>query len=148
MIIIEFAFLKYIDIYMTDCASYNTSELLNVYHTINEEDKGPFRNCVAQLIQDNSLNGLLDTYYNNLNNHDSLDELNNNSMSIYINDYWYVIIKSIIYSLVLILFIYFYGITNLIENIKTSASTIKEQVVKVKDKIVDIKQVVKDDVSN
>lgn len=62
-------------------------------------------------------------------------QLNNDSMSMYRTDYFYVIIKGIIYFIILALFIYFYGIYNLLENIKTTAVTVKDTAIKVKDTI-------------
>lgn len=128
-----------------DCNIIDRPNLLSNYHTIKDEsEKTSFRSCVLGLVQKNNLTQLLDTYNNTLNNYETVNELNKNSMSIYINDYWYIIVKSIIYSLVLLLFIYFYGITNIIESIKTSAVTIKDQTIKVKDKIVEVKEQIVD----
>ena len=81
----------------------------------------------------------LESYKINSQNYDYVNALNNNSMNIYISDYWYIVIKALTYSFILIIFIYFYGIINLIETIKTSAITIKEQTVKVKNKVIEIK---------
>uniref|UniRef100_A0A6C0ET65 Uncharacterized protein n=1 Tax=viral metagenome TaxID=1070528 RepID=A0A6C0ET65_9ZZZZ len=120
-----------------DCNNLEVTQLLGSYRGIKDEsEKTSFRNCVFGLIEKNDLVDLLDTYNDKLNNYETVNELNNNSMYIYINDYWYVIVKSIVYSLVLLIFIYFYGISNIIENVKSSANTIKEQTIKVKDKIV------------
>ena len=120
-----------------DCNIIEYSNLYKSYGTItNESEKSSFRNCVDGLIQKNKLDDLLETYNDKLNNYETVNEMNNNSMSMYINDYWYVIVKSIVYTIVLLIFIYFYGISNIIENVKTSANTIKEQTIKVKDKIV------------
>jgi hypothetical protein len=62
-------------------------------------------------------------------------QLNNDSMTMYTTDYFYVIIKGILYFIILGLFIYFYGIYNLLENIKTTAVTVKDTAIKVKDSI-------------
>ena len=73
---------------------------------------------------------------------------NNDSMSMYRTDYFYVIIKGIIYFIILALFIYFYGIYNLLENIKITAITVQNNVIKVKDSIknkaIEVKDTVKD----
>ena len=69
----------------------------------------------------------------------SSTEINNDTMKMYINDYYYIITKGIIYSITLIIFIYFFGIKNLIERIKVTGTVIKDKAVMIKDTAVMIK---------
>ena len=66
-------------------------------------------------------------------------EINKDSMNMYLMDYYYVIIKGIVYLLSLAIFIYFFGINNLIEGIKITSTVIKDKAVVIKDKAVEIK---------
>lgn len=66
-------------------------------------------------------------------------EINNDSMNMYLIDYYYVITKGIVYLLSLTIFIYFFGINNLIEAIKVTGTVIKDKAVVIKDKAVEIK---------
>lgn len=66
-------------------------------------------------------------------------QLNNDTMKLYMNDYYYIISKGIIYFIVLGLFIYFFGISNLIEGVKTTGSVLKDKATVIKDKATELK---------
>jgi len=123
------------------CLNIATNELLNEYNKLtNLNDQIAFGECVANLSQTNAdYEQLFNIYTINTKNYENVSELNNSSMNLYINDYWYIIVKAIVYSIVLVVFVYFYGIRNLIEHIKTSATTITEKTLIVKDKLVEMK---------
>ena len=67
------------------------------------------------------------------------EQINNDTMKLYINDYYYVIIKGILYLIVLGFFIYFFGISNLIEGTKTAGIVLKDKAVEIKNKAIEIK---------
>jgi hypothetical protein len=123
------------------CLNIATNELLNEYNKLTSlNDQIAFGECVANLSQTNAdYEQLFNIYTINTKNYENVSELNNSSMNLYINDYWYIIVKAIVYSIVLVVFVYFYGIRNLIEHIKTSATTITEKTLSVKDKLVEMK---------
>jgi hypothetical protein len=87
-------------------------------------------NCVSD-----NLNKLIDFEKNVNKDIDLVNQLNEDSMNMYSKDYYYIVIKGILYFIILALFIYFYGIFNLIQNIKTTAITVKDTAIKVKDSI-------------
>lgn len=66
-------------------------------------------------------------------------QLNDDTMKVYMNDYYYIIIKGIVYFVVLGLFIYFFGISNLIEGVKTTGNVLKDKAIVIKDKTVELK---------
>lgn len=66
-------------------------------------------------------------------------QLNNDTMKLYMNDYYYIVTKGIIYFIILGLFIYFFGISNLIEGIKTTGTVLKDKAVIMKDKAIIMK---------
>lgn len=102
---------------------------------IYSQEQTEFINCIKDRIMDENMSSLLNNFSNDKHNIDTMNEINNNTMYIYLNDYYYIIIKAILYTLILILFIYFYGIRTLIENIKVSASIVKSKGIKLKDNI-------------
>ena len=152
MNIIEFVFLKYQYRLMSRvCYDISTNELMNRYNLIPEpnnslnsytpithsQEQTEFIDCVKNRIMDENISLLLNKFGKDKDNIDTMNEINNNTMYIYLNDYYYIIIKAILYSLILILFIYFYGIRTLIENIKVSATVVKDKGIKLKDNIKD-----------
>jgi hypothetical protein len=81
------------------------------------------------------------------NQNDSLlnaQQTNIDTMKMYNNDYYYVMIKGIIYFVIIGVFIYFFGISNLITGIKTTGVVLKEKAAIIKDKAIEIKDKVKD----
>jgi len=70
-------------------------------------------------------------------------QTNTDTMKLYNNDYYYVMIKGIIYFIIMGCFIYFFGISNLIQGIKTTGSVLKDKAVIMKDKAIEIKDQVK-----
>jgi len=70
-------------------------------------------------------------------------QTNIDTMKLYNNDYYYVMIKGIIYFIIMCVFIYFFGISNLIQGIKTTGAVLKDKAVVVKDKAIQLKDQVK-----
>jgi hypothetical protein len=70
-------------------------------------------------------------------------QTNIDTMKLYNNDYYYVLIKGIIYFIIMGFFIYFFGISNLIEGVKTTGAVLKDKAVVVKDKAIQLKDQVK-----
>jgi hypothetical protein len=68
---------------------------------------------------------------------------NKETMKLYTNDYYYIISKGIIYLLVMGIFIYFFGISNLINGVKITGIVIKDKAIEVKDKAVEVKDKIK-----
>lgn len=66
-------------------------------------------------------------------------QLNDDTMKMYMNDYYYIIIKGIVYFIILGLFIYFFGISNLIEGVKTTGTVLKDKAIVMKDKAIELK---------
>lgn len=67
------------------------------------------------------------------------NQMNSDSMKLYMNDYYYIISKGIIYVLVLGIFIYFFGINNLIEGVQTTTNVLKDKAIQIKDKAIEMK---------
>lgn len=67
------------------------------------------------------------------------DQLNKDTMKLYMTDYYYIIIKGILYFITLGIFIYFFGIYNLIDGIKTTGGVLKDKALEIKDKAIEIK---------
>ena len=67
------------------------------------------------------------------------DQLNKDTMNLYMTDYYYIIIKGILYFITLGIFIYFFGIYNLIDGIKTTGDVLKDKALVIKDKALEIK---------
>lgn len=67
------------------------------------------------------------------------EQVNNDTMDLYINDYYYIIIKSILYLIILGGFIYLFGINNLIERIKITSTVVKDKTINVKNKAIELK---------
>ena len=140
---IEFAFLKSILIVYMDCP-YNCDSYDIFYSKFNESKQNTQELHSILVKQAKCIQTQLGCLSNNINNisenesNDKLKtatQLNNDSMNMYTTDYFYIIVKGIIYFIILASFIYFYGIYNLLENIKTTASTVSEKAIKVKDAI-------------
>ena len=70
-------------------------------------------------------------------------QTNIDTMKLYTNDYYYVMIKGIIYFVIMGFFIYFFGISNLIEGVKTTGGVLKDKAVIIKDKVIELKDKVK-----
>lgn len=69
----------------------------------------------------------------------SAEQINEDTMQLYITDYYYVVTKGIVYLLIMGSFIYFFGISNLINGIKTTGEVVKNKVNVIKDKVTAIK---------
>lgn len=70
-------------------------------------------------------------------------QTNIDTMQLYNNDYYYVMIKGIIYFIIMGCFVYFFGISNLIQDIKTTGGVLKDKAVIMKDKALEMKDKVK-----
>ena len=73
----------------------------------------------------------------------SAEQINQDTINLYRNDYYYVISKGIVYLIILGGFIYFFGISNLINGIKTTGNVVKDKAIMIKDKVVKINDAVK-----
>lgn len=71
------------------------------------------------------------------------EQTNIDTIQLYNKDYYYVMIKGIIYFIIMGCFIYFFGISNLIEGVKTTGSVLKDKAVIIKDKAIELKDQVK-----
>jgi hypothetical protein len=69
----------------------------------------------------------------------SAEQINDDTMKLYTNDYYYVISKGIVYLLIMGSFIYFFGISNLIQGIKTTGEVVKNKVNVIKNTVTTIK---------
>jgi hypothetical protein len=67
------------------------------------------------------------------------EQVNQDTMKLYINDYYYVITKCLLYLLVLSIFIYFFGINNLIQGVKITGVVVKDKAIALKDKAIEVK---------
>jgi hypothetical protein len=66
-------------------------------------------------------------------------QVNEDTMKLYINDYYYIITKGILYLLVLGIFIYFFGINNLIQGVQITGVVVKDKAIEIKDKVIEVK---------
>ena len=100
-----------------------------------------YNECLNNKIKNlnDKTNSFMNKYQKENNDLITSDETNIDTMKMYINDYYYVIIKAILYLIVLGIFIYFFGISNLIQGTKTAGIVLKNKVVEIKDKAVEIK---------
>lgn len=80
---------------------------------------------------------------NQNNNLISAEQMNEDTINLYRNDYYYVISKGIVYLIILGGFIYFFGISNLINGIKTTGTLVKDKAIMIKDKVVKLNNAVK-----
>jgi hypothetical protein len=70
-------------------------------------------------------------------------QTNIDTMKLYNNDYYYVMIKGIVYFIIMGCFVYFFGISNLIQGIKTTGGILKDKAIIIKDKAIELKEQVK-----
>ena len=89
------------------------------------------------------INKFIDQYKNENVSLITAEQTNKETMHLYTNDYYYIIFKSIIYLIVLGIFIYFFGISNLINGIKTTGVVLKDKAVNIKDKAIELKDNIK-----
>lgn len=87
----------------------------------------------------NDMDKFMNQHKKNNDKISSVEQINNDTMKTYIKDYYYVILKGIIYLITLAIFIYLFGINNLIEGIKVTGSVIKDKAIILKDKAEEIK---------
>jgi len=71
------------------------------------------------------------------------EQTNNDTKNLYTNDFYYVTIKGIIYFVIMAIFIYFFGISNLINRIKITGTVLKDKAVVIKDKAIELKDKIK-----
>lgn len=96
--------------------------------------------CLVPKIDETTkdINKFMNQYKNENDNLITAEQVNNDTMNLYMNDYYYLMFKAIIYLIVLGVFIYFFGIGNLINGINTTAVVIKDKAAIVKDKAVEL----------
>ncbi len=70
-------------------------------------------------------------------------QTNIDTMKLYKTDYYYVITKGVIYFVTIVIFIYFFGISNLINGIKTTGALMKDKANTLKDKAIQMKDQIK-----
>lgn len=85
------------------------------------------------------LDKMINQYQNRNDNLSTAEEANSETMNLYMKDYYYVLSKGVLYLIVMGCFIYFFGINNLVEGIKTTGEVIKDKAVIIKDKAVELK---------
>jgi hypothetical protein len=129
---------------MTNCGKFKPDLLQEedeVHEYINNYNK-----CLLGNINviNKNMSKNINQYQDNNDRLTTSTEVNNDTMKMYINDYYYVITKGIIYSITLIIFIYFFGINNLIEGIKVTGTVIKDKAVMIKDKAEEMKNKIKE----
>jgi len=100
-----------------------------------------YKQCLNKKIGDVRLDidKMLNQYQTRNNNLDTAQQANIETMNLYMKDYYYVILKGIIYLAVMGCFIYFFGINNLIQGIKTTGEVIKDKAIVMKDKAIELK---------
>ena len=70
-------------------------------------------------------------------------QTNIDTMKLYKTDYYYVMTKGIIYFVAIAIFIYFFGISNLINGIKTTGAVMKDKAITIKDTAIQMKDKIK-----
>ena len=105
------------------------------------KNAGEYKACLNKKIEDVRvrMNKMINQYQNRNDNLSTAEEANNETMKMYVKDYYYVVSKGILYLIVMGCFIYFFGINNLVEGIKTTGEVIKDKAVVMKDKAVELK---------
>jgi hypothetical protein len=102
---------------------------------------GEYKECLNKKIGDvrASMDRMLNQYQTRNNNLGTAEQANIETMNLYMKDYYYVILKGIIYLIVMGCFIYFFGINNLVQGIKTTGEVIKDKALIIKDKAIELK---------
>lgn len=85
------------------------------------------------------MNTIMSDYKLQNDNLITAEQVNEDTMILYKNDYYYIITKSIVYLSILGIFIYFFGINNLIQGVEITGITVKDKVIEIKDKAIEIK---------
>ena len=148
MIIIEYVFHKYLNIlniYMSVCDLPFNSDF-SKFNATKDVDGAKlyvdnYNKCLEDKIKlvDEDMSKLIDTNQSKNDTLISAEQINDDTMKMYINDYYYVMTKGIVYLLVMGSFIYFFGISNLINGIKTTGEVVKNKVNVIKDTVTVIK---------
>ena len=142
MIIIEYVFHKYLNIsniYMSVCDLPFNSDF-SIFNANNDVDGAKkyvdnYNKCLEDKIKlvDEDMSKLIHTNQSKNDTLISAEKINDDTMKMYINDYYYVMTKGIVYLLIMGCFIYFFGISNLINGIKTTGEVVKNKVNVIKD---------------
>lgn len=100
-----------------------------------------YKDCLTKKIGDvkGRTDKMINQYQNRNNNLTTAEQANTETMNLYMKDYYYVILKGIIYLISMGCFIYFFGINNLVEGIKTTGTVLKDKAIIIKDKAVELK---------
>ena len=105
------------------------------------KNAGEYKECLNRKIEKvrTSLDKMINQYQRRNDNLSTAEQANTETMKLYMKDYYYVVSKGILYLIVMGCFIYFFGINNLVEGIKTTGEVIKDKAVVIKDKAVELK---------
>lgn len=116
----------------------NFSKLTTVQVMNNAEQ---YKACLNKKITEvrGRMDKLINQYQTRNDNLNTAEEANSETMKLYMKDYYYIISKGILYLIVMGCFIFFFGINNLVEGIKTTGEVIKDKAVIIKDKAVELK---------
>ena len=100
-----------------------------------------YNSCLNDKIESvqNNMDNIVNQYQLRKDDLITAEQVNEDTMNLYINDYYYMIIKGILYLLVLGIFIYFFGINNLIQGVKITGVVVKNKAIEIKDKAIEVK---------
>jgi hypothetical protein len=108
----------------------NSLNYINAYNSCLNDKIGSIQTTI-----DDSIN----TYQLRTDYLNTARQVNEDTMKLYINDYYYTITKGILYLLVLGIFIYFFGINNLIQGVQITGVVVKDKAIAMKDKVIEVK---------
>lgn len=108
----------------------NSLNYINAYNSCLNDKIGSIQTTI-----DDSIN----TYQLRTDYLNTAHQVNEDTMKLYINDYYYTITKGILYLLVLGIFIYFFGINNLIQGVQITGGVVKDKAIAMKDKVIEVK---------
>ena len=105
------------------------------------KNAGEYKECLNKKIENVrvSMDKMINQYQRRNDNLSTAEQANSETMNMYMKDYYYVVSKGILYLIVMGCFIYFFGINNLVEGIKTTGEVIKDKAVVMKDKAIELK---------
>ena len=100
-----------------------------------------YNKCLEDKIKvvDGNMSKLINTNQSKNDALISAEQINYDTMKLYVNDYYYVMTKGIVYLLIMSGFIYFFGISNLINGIKTTGEVMQNKVNVIKNTATTIK---------
>jgi hypothetical protein len=118
------------------CDSPFNNNLDNSLNYVNE-----YNSCLNNKISNaqKNMDNIVNQYQLRSDDLITAKQVNEDTMKLYINDYYYVITKGILYLLVLGIFIYFFGINNLIQGVQITGIVVKDKAIAIKDKAMEVK---------